>query len=214
MTANFPYDRDRDAAAEHSHRSRSKQRLVEAQHGRFSLERARRVAEAIAAELAPACERIEIAGSIRRRVAYVKDIELVCIPRGLARDLFGDVRLDQPHDLDRALERLVEAGRLRARVTPDGRVRLGRRFKALEAVRAELPVDLFMVLPPAQWGAQLAIRTGPWEFSKRLVTECQRLGRRCVDGRLVDERGDVATPEERDFFRACGMGWVEPWERR
>lgn len=181
---------------------------------RVPLERARRVAEAIVEALRPACERIEIAGSIRRGVPAVKDIEVVAVPRGLVCDLFGSPVLDQPHDLDRELERLVDAGRLRARVTPDGRVRLGPRFKALEAVRAELPVDLFIVLPPAQWGCIFAIRTGPAEFGRRLVMACRARGLRCQDGRLVDARGrTVPTPEERDFFRACGMGWV-PEDRR
>lgn len=192
------------------------------------LARARTVAEAIVRELAPACERLEIAGSIRRGVAEVKDIELVAIPGGLARDLFGAVDLEAPHDLERALERLIDARRLRARMTAAGLLRLGPRFKALEAVRSEIPVDLFIVLPPAQWGALFAIRTGPAEYSQRLVTACRERGLVCDGGRLrratsgripaSDRWGaelvDVPTPEERDFIEACGVPFVPPEQRR
>lgn len=190
---------------------------------RVPLERARRVAEAIVDELRPACDRIEIAGSIRRRADTVKDIELVAIPRGVPTDLFGEPAIDSTNDLERAIERLVDARRLRARATADGRLRLGQRFKALEAMRARIPVDLFIVLPPAQWGAILAIRTGPEEYSKRLVTRCKDRGLVCDDGRLrraardgrwLRELEDVPTPEERDFIVACGEPYLPPEQRR
>ncbi len=42
---------------------------------------ARRLAEALVRELEPACERIEIAGSIRRGADHVGDLELLAIPR-------------------------------------------------------------------------------------------------------------------------------------
>lgn len=91
----------------------------------------------------------------------------------------------------------------------------GRKYYPLVAVRAQIPVDLFAVLPPAQWGAIFAIRTGPGDYSKRLVTICQDRGLRCVDGRLVDANGHtVPTPEEADFIASCGATWAEPEARR
>ena len=42
---------------------------------------ARKVADALAAELTPRCERIEIAGSLRRGKADVGDIEILYVPR-------------------------------------------------------------------------------------------------------------------------------------
>lgn len=208
MSADFPYERDVDAR--HQSRTESYRRETD----RFALALATRVAEAIVDELRPVCDRIEIAGSIRRRSTSVKDVKILAIPAGLSRDLFGNVTVDARVPLDDVLERLAAEGRLRPRLTAAGVARMGRRYKALEAVRAGLPVDLFLVLPPSSWGAQLAIRTGPRDFSTRLVTECQRHGLRCVDGRLVDRNGrDVTTPEETDFFRACGVPYAEPWER-
>ena len=48
---------------------------------KMKLEAAIQIAERVKSALAPYCERIEIAGSVRRRKADVGDIELVCIPR-------------------------------------------------------------------------------------------------------------------------------------
>ena len=47
---------------------------------RFPWEQGVQVAEDLQQQLAPYCERIVIAGSIRRQKATVKDVELLCIP--------------------------------------------------------------------------------------------------------------------------------------
>jgi hypothetical protein len=41
---------------------------------------------------------------------------------------------------------------------------------------AEIAIDLFIVLPPAQFGAFFAIRTGTAEFSQWLVTPREKGG--------------------------------------
>lgn len=46
------------------------------------------IAEKIKAQLAPHCDRIEIAGSIRRKKPEVKDIEIVVIPKPYEVGLF------------------------------------------------------------------------------------------------------------------------------
>lgn len=215
--ADFPYDRDVDAAAEHAHRSASATAARRKHPALYALA----VADALVAELAPACDRIEIAGSLRRGEREVGDIELVCIPR-LERDLFGAVDLEAPTELDRVLERLEAEFRIARRLTSAGTARWGPRAKYAIAVKSGIPVDLFAVLPPAQWGAILAIRTGPKEYSERLVTTCKRRGLRCEDGRLVrpgevrlDGRDfELATPEERDFIEACGLPYLSPEQRR
>ena len=186
---------------------------------RVKLAPARRFAERVLEELAPACEKIAIAGSIRRQVAEVKDAEIVAAPRGIPRDLLGDVVVDGPNDLDVLVSRLIANGRLAPRLVGAlRRTRMGQRFKALESSDGMLGVDLFIVLPPASWGAIMAIRTGPAAYSKRLVMSARDQGLRCVDGRLVRGPGhDLApylvTPTERDFIRACGMPWLDPWDR-
>lgn len=180
---------------------------------RVSLEVAALYAERLLEGLAPACERIEIAGSIRRQAADVGDVELVAIPRGIPCDLFGEA-LEEPSELDRLVDELLEAGRLQPRLTLAGSRRMGLRFKALASSGGELGVDLFIVRPPAQWGAIFAIRTGPAGYSRELVTAARRRGLRCIEGRLLDLEGnELATPEERDFFDAVGVPYAEPWNR-
>lgn len=165
-------------------------------------------------------ERCLIAGSLRRQRPEVHDVELVLAPR-LPTTLLGEVDEKAPTDVDAVLERLIRAGRL-GRRKPE---RWGQRYKAAVAIAAAgtpgveedapIPVDLFLVRPPASFAALLAIRTGPRDFSKHLVTKCQEKGRRLVDGRLVDRVGQpIATPTERAFFEACGVPWVEPEDRR
>ncbi len=51
-------------------------------------EQALEIAERTKALLAPHCERIEIAGSIRRKKPHVKDIEIVAIPKSYNIGLF------------------------------------------------------------------------------------------------------------------------------
>lgn len=181
---------------------------------RFPLEQAARIAAGLLKTLSPACTRIEVAGSIRRRKPDVKDVELVAIPRA-SRDLFGERIVDGPTELDMMVQALVLDGRLAPRLNSAGVQCMGSKMKRLVSVRSGIAVDLFAVLPPAQWGAIFAIRTGPAEYSERLVTLCQRRGLYCREGRLVDAAGrEHATPEERDFVEMCGERYVEPWERR
>lgn len=178
---------------------------------RVPAEFARSVAGRLVAMLSPACSRIEIAGSLRRGRADVKDIEIVCVPSvSDERDLFGE--LTGTDALRPRVDALVRSGVLSWRVNASNES--GRRFYALR-VEDMINLDLFAVLAPAQWGAIFAIRTGPAEYSQAAVTRCRSRGLRCVDGHLerVSNGSVVPTPEEVDFFRACGVPFVPP-ERR
>jgi len=149
------------------------------------------------AALRPYCSRVEIAGSVRRKLPRVGEIEIVCKPRHIV-DLFGaSVPLHIPGDV---LGRHVTRGeRYRQIILPDGII-----------------LDLFIVLPPAQWGVILALRTGSAAFSRRLVSHPPfgvLPGEYMVrDGavRLVGTGEIVPTPEEEDFFRLCGIEFIPP----
>lgn len=67
---------------------------------KVELAAARRMADRLLALLAPACERIAIAGSIRRGVPLVGDIEIVAMPRVTtepAGDLWGEATTSVDH---------------------------------------------------------------------------------------------------------------------
>lgn len=193
----------------------------------MSAGRAIRWAEAHAAAirlvalLDDACERIQIAGSIRRRKGEVHDIELVAIPRREqvpADGLWGDGELVERDWLEARIHQLVDEGLLDRRPvrverrdgTVDLQERDGRRYKALAF--DGLPVDLF-ITDAEGFGCILALRTGPRDFNQRLVTECQRWFRRVEGSRVMHLGRVIPTPDERAFFRALGVPWIEPEAR-
>jgi len=160
------------------------------------------IADELLRTLRPSCERIEIAGSIRRAKKEVKDIELIAIPLFMP-DLFGETLLD--HSLD--VFDWASVGDLKAG---------GHKMKKV-ALHAGINLDLFIVTPPAQWGVQMVIRTGPAEFSQWMVTKKSiggALPDHCFvkDGAVWDGRdgSKFNLPEEKDFFRLCGLNWLEP----
>lgn len=177
------------------------------------------VATDLVGELADACYRIEIAGSVRRRKGEVHDIEIVAIggtAERLGADLWGgSVMVDL---LEERIAGLIGADLLAARAVEirrrDGSVETGRRmggaYKAL--LYRGMPVDLF-IADAERWGCIYALRTGPGDWNTRLVTDCKQWFRRVEDGRVLHLGKPVPTPEEADFFKALGVPWLEPWER-
>lgn len=165
------------------------------------------IARRLRALLAPACERVEIAGSLRRCKSEVGDIELVCIPRR-APNLLGE-----PGEsiLSGLLLALLQDGLL----LPAGKN--GPKYK--QFYWGELPalqVDLF-ITTPEEWGVRFALSTGSAEFNRRLVTTRQQGGLlpSCYeirDNRVWFRNTVLPTPEEADLFKLIG-GWVSPEER-
>jgi DNA polymerase/3'-5' exonuclease PolX len=181
---------------------------------RLPLERAREVATTAISLLATNCERIEVAGSIRRQRPEVGDVEIVCVPQ-LVNGPFISM-FERPRKvsaLEKRVTNLLRSGSLQAHPT---RPANGERYKRLWIPSANVQLDLFIVLPggPAEWGPIFAIRTGPAAYSQACVTALRRKGWVCREGRVLDERGNVVPcPEEQDFFEACGVPYLRPEER-
>jgi DNA polymerase/3'-5' exonuclease PolX len=168
---------------------------------RIPLAKADRIAEATRAALAPYCERIEIAGSVRRRKAFVGDLELVCIPRQLATGLFGDALVTDP-DFCAAVNQWPAV-----KGTPQGKYTQRR-------LPEGMLLDLFMA-GAENWGLIFAIRTGSADFSRHiLATGWVKAGYRSEDGRLRARDGSIIpVREEQDLFDLLGMPWVNPEAR-
>lgn len=171
--------------------------------------KARTIAEQLIEHLAPYCERIEIAGSIRRDKLDVGDIELVAIPKTIQTyDMFG--QHNGQHSLldDRPL--FERFGKI---------IKAGQKFVQI-ALWQGISLDLFIVTPPARWGVIYTIRTGPADFSHWLVTPRSKggalhTGYRVADGSVYSQRGqELPFDAERDFLDWIGLGWVEPRDRR
>lgn len=185
--------------------------------------------------LSPACERILIVGSLRRGIQYVHDFELLMVPKFETRsvpDLFSTAT-ESVNLLDELTLQLRAEGVLQDRPDKNGRPAWGSKFK--RAMFQGFPLDLFICLPPAQFGALAVIRTGPEGFSRQLVTPKGRkfqdytgrwrtgqmpAGLREVEGALwrLDGQGKpvemIPTPEETDYFNALGLDFVKPEDRR
>lgn len=183
---------------------------------RVPLATARLLAEEVIGLLSATAARIEIAGSIRREAMTVGDIELVLIPKfdQVPSGLFGETT-----DVDlhyQRVQELLEQGLLTHRLDVNGRQACGRRYQRLSY--EGLGLDLFCVHPPAQFGLIMAIRTGPAEFSKALVTKkfvggLLPYGMQVTDGQIIDRGHPIETPEESDVFRVLGLDYIEPHDR-
>ncbi len=171
----------------------------------------------------PACERIEIAGSVRRGKVEVKDIELVAVPILVPpAPQFGDRKIFKTR-LDRALYGLWRSGLIET-------VKDGEKYKQFWLLKDRkhlIKIDLFLITPPAQWGVQMVLRTGPSEFSQWCVTQRAKGGAlpdgyRVQDGavwkgeewtKFPDWSDRILMPEEKDFLDFLGIGWFEPAAR-
>lgn len=160
------------------------------------------IADDLLTLLHPACERIAIAGSLRRKRPEVGDLEIVAIPKTEPiTDLFGT-------EVGRAS--LVDDVLVNRVFTKNGE-------KYKQFAYQDMTVDLFLATPET-WGVIYTIRTGPWEYAKWLVTSRYAGGAmpgtmRCQDGRLWQSGAVLDTPEEADVFKALGLEFVPP-ERR
>jgi len=186
------------------------------------------VASIVTERLRPYCQRIEVAGSIRRKTKFVNDIEIVAIPNLEAEqhDMFADDNTSTIWPGRRIIGEIVDyfpkikithgthAGEIidtgGTSITKDGP-------RYIQFTHQGHQVDLFLTTPE-KWGVIYAIRTGPAEFSKKLVTE-QRTGGFMPDGfKVKDGRvwfGSTAhdTPDELSLFALYGMDMIAPEDR-
>ena len=170
------------------------------------------VAEELKAALSPACERIEIAGSLRRGKPDVGDIELLCIPRALDR-LWLTEGYDQ---LDVAVRQMIAAGQLRKRLAENGRFAgYGPQNKLMVDVASGIGVDLFSTTL-ANWGMAMFVRTGPVEWNMRMMSHFREIGMRghAYGGVEGSDGQQIDCPDEETVFRLLGWQYMPPEERK
>lgn len=169
---------------------------------------AKSIADKVVGELRPYCERIEIAGSLRRQKLEVGDIEICAIPKR-ETNLFGEPGLSL---LDLHLEQMRQKKRL---------ITLGKwgpNYKRFSLTSdKEMDIDLF-ITSPAQWGLIFMIRTGSAEFSRRLVTQKGKGGLlpshlKASGGWIWDGDKRLELPEEDSVFALLGIDYINPQDR-
>ena len=170
----------------------------------MELEKAKVIAEKLKSLLAPVCEKIEVAGSIRRQKPKVGDIELLCIPRYVAG-------VDQ---LDREIGGLMVQGILGFRRNKRGSRIYGSKNKLLVHING-IGVDIFSTDEQC-WPVALVVRTGGKETNKRIATAALRKRWRfhAYGSGFSTPDGEIVCRSEREVFEAVGLPYQEPWERR
>lgn len=191
---------------------------------RMTLAKASAIAQAVRYTLAPACERIAVAGSIRRMSPTVGDVELMVIPKR-EEALFGQP--DGESKLDKVLRELIEQGRLELNGAN------GDKYKRYIMTKPGIQLDLWITSPEC-WGVNFAIRTGNADFARDIVTQRAKGGhlpddmlvrdgrvwQQCEHGKPGSRAFDsgsyeaIDTPEETDVLKICGLPWLEPFQRR
>ena len=188
----------------------------------MNLTDARAIAENLVEQMRPFCERVEIAGSVRREQAECRDIEIVAIPKietaTVTVGLFGEtaeVTKNLLHEWAISPEKRdmwIKPGTSETHAwSPKAD---GKYWRALLNTEAgEIKLDLFLC-GERNWGAILLIRTGSAEFSQAVVTHAKNIGRPCKDGFFHQSGVPVETLEEARVFEMLGLEYVEPALRR
>jgi DNA polymerase/3'-5' exonuclease PolX len=157
----------------------------------MQLDKALEIAEKTKELLAPYCERIEIAGSIRRKKPEVKDIELVAIPKHYDVGLFENGIATIVNQWKKVKGELP--CKYTQRLLPDG-----------------ITLDLFFA-NKENWGLIYALRTGSADYShKVLATGWVKLGYNSEGGQLSINGKEINIPEEKDLFKLIGITYIEP----
>jgi len=158
----------------------------------MKLEEAKLIAERVKQTLRPYCDRIEIAGSIRRQKPIVNDIDLVIIEKPDA-----DLQLSS---------RLFSLGVVKIN-GPD--------IRRVYLPGDNITLDIY-IATPATWATLLLIRTGSKENNIRLCSLARRKGWQLKangDG-LFDEAGNrIAGDTEQSVYEALGVPYQAPEER-
>lgn len=173
----------------------------------MDLDTASQIAKTVLQRIQKVVDRVEIAGSIRRKKSSVKDVELVVMT----------------NNYEELYKRLSRVGRFIKPGTPeiiDWEPKMNAKYVRM-LLNEGIKLDMF-VANPDNWGALLCMRTGsaangegdsyagfvPKMFSqwKRAsgggkMSQCQPM---MPDGLLL------SVPEEQDFFDLCNVRWVDP----
>ena len=151
---------------------------------------AQTIADGVVSQLSPHCEKITVAGSIRRRRPFPQDIDLVLIPSDRAR-------------LDYVLMSLSKDGTMKMSGSKIARVAMER-----------IDLDVYYATEET-WSTLLLIRTGSKQSNIRLATAAKREGLRLAasgDG-LFEGKERIAGDTEQSIFEKLRIPFLDPWER-
>lgn len=170
---------------------------------------AEKAAQGLVSILRPACVRIEIAGSLRRKSTSVGDIEILYISKDGGNEILGAYQLMQQE-----IEALSDEGILAKRLNKLGRPTWGELNQYAVHVASGIGVDFFATTLE-NWGMSLLVRTGSKDFNQRVMQRFKRLGMRGhAYGGITGTNGlDILCPDEETVFELLGWNFIQPEHR-
>lgn len=150
---------------------------------------AKNIAVELCYKLQPHCDKINIAGSIRRQKPEVKDIEIVCLPKTYeAKDLFG------------ATSETMRSEEFKVQVMQLGKVIKGKPSGRMMQIELKnIMLDLF-IPQPHDYYRQYAIRTGSSQYSSLVIATAWKLLGWCGTEyglRKIHECEEIKLPENK-----------------
>jgi DNA polymerase/3'-5' exonuclease PolX len=187
---------------------------------------AKHVARDFVDVLRDVCERIVVAGSLRRRKPYVKDVEIVFVPKfassspeavQIRHDFFIAPPKPPPINLaERTIVALLDARLIAPRPNVNGIDAWGPKNKLAIHVPSGMRVDLFTATPENFWN-YLVCRTGGERNNIEICEAANRKGWKWNPyGSGFTSLTTIAkhlVAAERDVFDFVGIPYREPWER-
>jgi DNA polymerase/3'-5' exonuclease PolX len=169
------------------------------------------LAQKVCTALQPYCERIEIAGSIRRGKAEVHDVDVVAIPKAV--DMPGGLV-----GLAHFTESQVWASLLSVALKKCGVLVAISGSELLRCVFADtgFQVDIHRARTEI-WGVILLVRTGSRDHNIQLCALAKSKGLKlsAAEGVVTQEGFGkiIASRSEQEIFDALGLAFVEPQNR-
>jgi DNA polymerase (family 10) len=138
-------------------------------------------------EIKEFCEKIEIAGSIRRQKSEVNDIDIVLIPK--------------------LREHLIQKIRNISKVEVQGK-------KLIRTEYSGIQVDIYFATKET-WGILLLIRTGSKEHNIKLCQQAINKGMKLSSEKgLMKANEVIASKSEEEIFKGLGMNYIKPEDRK
>lgn len=163
----------------------------------MNLDEAERLAFKVIQTIEQCCEKVQVAGSIRRRRAEVNDIDIVAIPKPF---MWPRIPILMQRELD-------------AKFAASGPELIRMHIPFANVPDRQVQVD-FYAATPETWGVILLVRTGSRDHNVRLCVHAHALGMMLSAARGVVEDGIViASKTEEEIFKALLLPYVTPGER-
>jgi len=175
-----------------------------------------KVAAELCAALKPVCEKLVVAGSLRRRKPTVGDVEILYIGKTEVRqdpaDMFASITVNLA---DEAIAAFVKSYVLERRKNVNGSEMYGPKNKLMRHLATGLPVDMFAATAE-NWNNYLVCRTGPADSNTRICMAAQERGWKWNPyGAGFSRDGEIRPmTSEKEVFAFVGLPYSEPEQRR